>query len=96
MTPGHYHGSAGTVQLGQITTGGHLHVQAQVFTANDWTIVVGLKHSALEAPSSGASAVTGVSELTRLAGFRKRSYLLEGFGFQNVDSHRNQSRQRLA
>jgi hypothetical protein len=57
MSPGDYDGRAGTVQLGQITTGGHLDGQDGAFTANDWTIVVGLKQRALEAPSSGASAV---------------------------------------
>src|SRR5262249_58925771 len=65
-------------------------------TANDWEVEVRLPERTLQPPPSRASSVAGFPELAGLAGFGKRSGLLEGRGVQNAKPGVDHIGQRLA
>src|ERR1700686_4253936 len=78
--PGDHDSSAGTAKLGQIAGGGHADLQPWAFPANDRTIVVRRQQRALQASTSGTSAVARLAELAGLARVGKRAGWLEGRG----------------
>ena len=83
--PGDHDGCAGTAHLGQIAGGGQADLQGLPLSANDRTVVVGLRQDTLQTSPSGTSTVAGIAELARLARAGNGSGLLEGTGVKNFE-----------
>jgi len=85
---GHYYSSATTIQLRQVAAGGHADLDPRTLSANDRTIGIGLQQGILQASSTCASAVAGVTELALLARVGDQSRLLEWVGNSECRSPR--------